>query len=111
MEAPILILASASPRRSELLRQLRPVFRIVPSQAEEIHGEHWSAGELARLNAWRKARAVSKHHPDAVVIGVDTLVAAGTSILGKPRTWNEAHDMLALLPADGGANPPLSQEG
>jgi septum formation protein len=97
MQAPLLILASASPRRSELLRQLRPRFHVVPSQVPETLGPHWSAGELARLNAIRKARAVSRQFPDALVIGVDTLVALGTAILGKPRSRAEARDMLAFL--------------
>jgi len=97
MEAPLLILASASPRRSELLRQLRPRFQIVPSQAPETHGEHWSAGELAQINAYRKARAVSKQFPDAIIIGVDTLVSVDSAIFGKPRTRAEARDMLAFL--------------
>ena len=97
MEAPLLILASASPRRSELLRQLRPRFQVVPSPAVETREPHWSAGELARLNACRKARAVSMQFPDALVIGVDTLVAAGAAIFGKPRTRAEARGMLAFL--------------
>jgi septum formation protein len=97
MEAPLLILASASPRRSELLRQLRPRFQIVPSQAPETHGEHWSAGELAQINAYRKARAVSKQFPDAIILGVDTLVSVDSAIFGKPRTRAEARDMLAFL--------------
>jgi septum formation protein len=97
MEAPLLILASASPRRSELLRQLRPRFQIVPSAVAETRQEHWSAGELAQVNAYRKARAVSKQFPDALVLGVDTLVSADSAIFGKPRTRAEARDMLAFL--------------
>jgi septum formation protein len=97
MEAPLLILASASPRRSELLRRLSPRFQIVPSPAAETVGAHWSAGELAQVNACRKARAVAKQFPDALVIGVDTLVAVGTTIFGKPRTRAEARGMLAFL--------------
>ncbi len=97
MPAPPLILASASPRRSELLRQLRPRFQIVPSQAAETHQKHWSAGEMARINAFRKARAVSRQFPDAVVIGVDTLVSAEATIFGKPGTRAQAGAMLAFL--------------
>jgi septum formation protein len=96
-EAPKLILASASPRRSELLRQLRPRFEIVASDAPEIHPQNLSAGELAQLNAYRKARAVSKKFPDAVVLGVDTLVSADGRIFGKPGTRAEAGQMLAFL--------------
>jgi septum formation protein len=97
MEAPLLILASASPRRSELLRQLRRGFQIVPSPASESREGHWSAGELARINACRKARAVSMQFPDAIVVGVDTVVAAGGTIFGKPRTRTEARRMLEFL--------------
>jgi septum formation protein len=97
METPTLILASASPRRSELLRQLRPHFEIIPSDAPEIHAENLSAGELAQVNAYRKSRLVSKKHPDAVVIGVDTLVSVGARIFGKPRTLDEACEMLVFL--------------
>src|ERR1039458_7819467 len=97
MSAPRLILAAATPRRSELLRQLRPRFQIVPSQAVETHGEQWTAGELAQLNAYRKARAVSKQFPDALILGVDTLVSVQATIFGKPRTRAEAREMLAFL--------------
>ena len=98
MQAPLLILASASPRRSELLRQLRPRFRDRSQPGPRKPARHTGrAGELARLNACRKARAVSRQFPDALVIGVDTLVAAGTAIFGKPRTRAEARAMLAFL--------------
>ncbi|MGD1083354.1 MAG: Maf family protein [Verrucomicrobiota bacterium] len=97
METPTLILASASPRRSELLRQLRPRFQVVSSDAKEIHPQNLSAGELAQLNAYRKARAVSKKFPDAVVLGVDTLVSLDGRVFGKPRTLAEAGQMLAFL--------------
>ncbi len=97
MEAPTFILASASPRRSELLRQLLPSFQIVPSPASETREEHWSAGELARVNACRKGRAVSMQFPEAIVIGMDTVVAAGGRIFGKPRTRREAGGMLEFL--------------
>ena len=71
---PPLILASASPRRAELLRQLLPEFQIVPSDAAEMVDEQLSPLELCQLNAHRKARAVAKKIPDALVLGADTLV-------------------------------------
>ncbi len=74
MKLPQLILASASPRRAELLRQLQPEFQIVPSDATEVLDEHLSPQELCQLNAHRKARAVAKKIPDALVLGADTLV-------------------------------------
>jgi septum formation protein len=98
MNVPLLILASASPRRADLLRQLGFEFHVVPSPAEEIKSEDLSAGEMAQMNAYRKARAVSKKHPDAVTLGVDTVVALGTAIFGKPADLGEAERMvLALL--------------
>ena len=98
MNSPLLILASASPRRADLLRELGFEFHVVPSAAAEIHSEDLSAGEVAQLNAYRKARAVSKKFPDAVTLGVDTVVALGSTLFGKPADLAEAERMvLALL--------------
>ena len=97
MKLPPLILASASPRRAELLRQLQPEFQIAPSDAAEIFDEHLSPRELCQLNAHRKARAVAKKIPDALVLGADTLVFLGSEILGKPHDPPEARRMLARL--------------
>ena len=94
MKLPPLILASASPRRAELLRQLLPEFQIVPSDAAEMVDEQLSPLELCQLNAHRKARAVAKKIPDALVLGADTLVFLENEILGKPRTQAEARLML-----------------
>jgi len=90
MNGPPLILASASPRRAELLRELGVEFQIIPGGVRELEGEDLSAGEAARINAYRKARAVAKKHPDAVVLGVDTVVAMGAALFGKPATLGEA---------------------
>jgi septum formation protein len=97
MNSPTLILASVSPRRSDLLRQLGFEFLVVPSAAEEIHSEDLSAGEIAQLNAYRKARTVSKKFPDAVTLGVDTVVVLGSAIYGKPADLPEAERMLTAL--------------
>jgi septum formation protein len=97
MKLPPLILASASPRRAELLRQLHPKFQIVHSDATEIMGEQLSPRELCQLNAHRKARAVAKKSPDALVLGADTLVFLDREIMGKPRDLAEAKRMLARL--------------
>lgn len=97
MKLPPLILASASPRRAELLRQLQPDFRIVPSDAAEILDGQLSPRELCQLNAHRKARAVAKTIPDALVLGADTLVFLDGEILGKPRDLADAKRMLARL--------------
>jgi septum formation protein len=97
MNTPMLILASASPHRAELLRQIGLEFQIVPSDLPEVQGEHLSAGEVAQINAYRKARAVSKKYPDALTLGVDTVVALGRAIFGKPATLDEAAEMLLKL--------------
>lgn len=97
MNIPVLILASASPRRAELLRQLGYQFHVVPSAAAEIHSENLSAGEVAQLNAYRKARVVSKKFPDAVTLGVDTIVALGSTLFGKPADLAEAERMVSAL--------------
>ena len=97
MNLPPLILASASPRRAELLRELHLDFRVVPSDAPELHDEQLTARELARLNAFRKARAVAARFPSALVLGADTLVYLGERLFGKPRDLADAHRMLAEL--------------
>jgi septum formation protein len=97
MKLPPLILASASPRRAELLRQLQPEFQIVPSDATEMVDEQLSPLELCQLNAHRKARAVAKKIPDALVLGADTLVFLDGEIMGKPRDPADARRMLAQL--------------
>lgn len=97
MNLPMIILASASPRRSELLRQLNLEFEVVPSDAEELHNEQLTAGELSQINAYRKARAISKKFPDALVIGMDTLVALETKLFGKPKDLEDARRMIDEL--------------
>ncbi|WP_040550864.1 Maf family protein [Pedosphaera parvula] len=97
MNLPQLILASASPRRSELLRQLDVEFEVIPSDAIELHNEQLTAGELCRVNAYRKARPISKRFPDAIVMGADTLVYLGNQLFGKPKNRDEAHGMLQAL--------------
>ena len=97
MKRPPLILASASPRRAELLKLLRVEFRIIPSDATEVVHEHLTPLEICQLNAHRKARAVAKRIPDALVIGADTLVFLDNKILGKPRNRADARRMLARL--------------
>ncbi len=97
MKMPSLILASASPRRSELLRQLGVDFKVIPSTAAELHHDQMTAQEVSQVNAYRKARAVAKRFPDELVLGADTLVHLETTLLGKPATLEEAYLMLERL--------------
>jgi septum formation protein len=97
VQLPPLILASASPRRAELLRQLALDFQIVPSAAREIFDDQLSPLELCQLNAHRKARAVAKKNPDSLVLGADTLVFLDSEIMGKPASRADAERMLTRL--------------
>ena len=94
---PPLILASVSPRRAALLRQLGVEFKVVPGEVAEIHQEQMTARELCQVNAYRKARSVAKRFPDALVLAADTLVHQGTALFGKPATLEEAYQMLERL--------------
>jgi len=91
------ILASASPRRAQLLRELGVDFDIIPGQAEELHPEYLTPSEICQINAHRKARWVGHKHPDALVIGADTVVCLDNRIFGKPATMAEAEEMLSAL--------------
>jgi septum formation protein len=97
VKLPPLILASASPRRAELLKLLQVRFRILPGAVEEVVHEHLSPLEVCQLNAHRKARAIAKKIPDALVLGADTLVFLDGEILGKPRNLTDARRMLRKL--------------
>ena len=72
-------------------------FRVVPSDADEIHNHDLTAREVCQINAYRKARAVAKKHPDTLVLGADTLVYLDTRLLGKPASLDEAYEMLEQL--------------
>jgi septum formation protein len=97
VKLPPLILASASPRRAELLRQLKLEFQVIPGDATEVFDGQLSPRELCQLNAHRKARAVAKRFPDALVLGADTLVFLEREIFGKPKDLGDAEKMLSQL--------------
>jgi septum formation protein len=97
MNNPSLILASESPRRAELLRQLGVEFKVVASNASEIEHEQLTAREVAQINAYRKARVVSKKFPDTLVLGADTVVHIESVLFGKPKTLEAAYEMLERL--------------
>ncbi len=91
------ILASASPRRSDLLRAAGLAFHVDVSDVEEIHDHRMAAEELTILNALRKARDVSLRHPGIPALGADTLVYIDGEPLGKPANHAEAAAMLSRL--------------
>jgi len=92
-----IVLASASPRRRELLARAGVVFEVVHSPAEEIHDAEMDPGFLCELNAGLKADAVAMMRPDATVIGADTLVFIDGIPLGKPADLAEARAMMRRL--------------
>lgn len=94
-----LILASASPRRSDLLDSTGISFRVVPAdvqeQSETANGQ--KPEDLAVENARLKARAILDDHPAAIVIGADTIVVRDNHILGKPADEAQARNTLQSL--------------
>jgi septum formation protein len=92
-----LILASASPRRRELLASLGLQFRVAPSSAPELHDESMNLSALCQQNAERKALAVGPDFPSATILGADTLVALDRKLFGKPTSQDEAREMLLAL--------------
>jgi septum formation protein len=94
---PGLILASASPRRRELLRAIGIPFRVIPPRVEEdcLPGE--APSRFARRAARDKAAEVAARHPGTHVLSADTIVVVGGVLLGKPRDRQDGRRMLALL--------------
>lgn len=92
-----LILASSSPRRKELLKNLRLHFQISSSEVDETFDPQLSPAEVVMELAQRKAQAVFQDNPEAFVIGSDTVVVASGQILGKPANETEAVEMLQKL--------------
>lgn len=80
-----------------MLRELCVEFRVGASRVPETDSEHLSPHEICRVNAYRKARAVSKQFPDSLVIGADTEVALDHQVFGKPADFAEAESMLRRL--------------
>jgi len=92
------VLASASPRRLELLRQIGvEPDQVDPADIDETPGQDETPRRLALRLALGKAAAVAARHPAAFVLGSDTLVAVGQRILNKPQDEAEARRMLTLL--------------
>jgi septum formation protein len=92
-----LVLASQSPRRIQLLRQIGLWPDVIPSSVIEEFDPRISPEENARLLAQRKANDVGKTVDDAIVIGADTVVVLENSCLGKPRDRTDAIRMLEML--------------
>lgn len=97
MSHPPLILASASPRRAELLRAAGIPFEVDAAHIDETPLAGETAGEHVRRLAAMKAAAVAARRPEAVVLGADTVVVVDGRIFGKPNDDAEAAAMLGEL--------------
>lgn len=94
---PPVVLASGSPRRQQLLRQIGAEFVVIIPDIEEIHREEETPGEFVRRLALEKARSVRHGRSDGVVLGSDTVVVLESAILGKPTDPADAQRMLRQL--------------
>ncbi len=95
--APPILLASTSPQRSALLTQLGLPFDVVAPDYVEVDPPEADAVELVRAHAQGKARSVAAQAGDRPVLGVDTAVALGGRLYGKPADATEAEAMLDAL--------------
>src|SRR5580704_17332498 len=96
--SPPLVLASASPRRLDLLRQIGLEPDVVdPAEIDETPLAGETARQLALRLASAKAAVIAERHPDAFVLAADTVVAVGRRLLGKPDDAADARRMLSLL--------------
>ncbi len=92
---PPLVLASASPQRRKLLERLGVSFTLRPTGVAEV--EHGDPAEVAVENALRKARAARISGEPETILGVDTLVALGSRIYGKPADEAQARETISAL--------------
>ncbi len=92
-----IVLASASPRRQELLRLIVSHFEIIPSGFDESTLPLWPPDDHVLRSALSKAIDVSAKISDGIIIGADTIVVAGNEVLGKPVSPEDARRMLKLL--------------
>lgn len=92
-----IVLASSSPRRRRLLKQIGLRFTIDASCVDESYDRNLSAKEITRVLAFKKAQAVSKKYKEAIIISADSLVVCDNVILGKAGTPGKAKQMLRRL--------------
>ena len=96
----LLILASASPRRKDLLKDLGLRLKTVPAEVREIPYPEENPVSFSKRMAEEKAGIVSSLYPRQWILGADTVVVSGGKILGKPRNFQEAKKFLHLLSGD-----------
>lgn len=92
-----LILASASPRREEILKKLNLKFTVVPSKIDESKFVNLAPEKMVRELALAKARDVSQLVEDTIIIAADTVILNKREVLGKPESNEDAAEMLKKL--------------
>ena len=92
-----IILASQSPRRRELLKNVVKEFRVVPSGVDEEPLREPDPVAFALKAATAKAKDVGERFPSSLIIGADTLVCLRNKVFGKPESHGDARSMLAML--------------
>jgi septum formation protein len=92
-----IILASASPRRREIMDLTGLKYEVVPSEYEEDNHLNMPPAELVKHLALGKAQWVAERHPEALVIGADSLVFLGGQVMGKPHTREKLVEMVTAL--------------
>ena len=97
LPADAIILASASPRRRQLLELIGVDFQIDPADVDETSNAGEGAAAFAARAARDKAKQVAQRHPDRLVLGADTVVEVDSEILGKPSSVEAAAGMLRRL--------------
>ncbi len=96
-QLPDLILASASPRRRDLLKRIGLTFSVVPSAIDEATVRADSPAEHVRKLSKAKAVDIAQRYPKSWILGADTIVFINGNILGKPANPDEAREMLRQL--------------
>ncbi|MCK4708598.1 MAG: septum formation inhibitor Maf [Gammaproteobacteria bacterium] len=98
MKSPLIILASASPRRVELLQQIQVDFKQQVADIDETHQPGESAQQFVSRLSLEKAQAIQLKNPEGLpVLGSDTIVVIDEHILGKPEDNQHALEMLSIL--------------
>lgn len=96
-----IILASSSPRRAGILKEMKLDFDVIPSEYDEPHNQtafsYLFVENLAYNKALDVAQKLNKNGEEYLVIGADTIVVINNQILGKPKDYKDAVDMLKLL--------------
>lgn len=93
----MIILASASPRRHEILSQAGVEFKVIPSNFDESSLEFTNIYDYSKALSYHKAKDVFKDHPKDTIIASDTIVVIDDKILGKPKDKEDAFRMLYSL--------------